>query len=65
LQATHALQVGTTQPPLRTAPGTMHIHPTRLASFPHTMLSVKRVKDNMQLAFIEKLSTNREIGTNV
>jgi len=33
--------------------------------FPHTTLSVKRVKDNMQLAFIEKLSTNREIGTSV
>jgi hypothetical protein len=33
--------------------------------FPHTMLSVKRVKDNMRLAFIEKLFTNREIGTNV
>jgi hypothetical protein len=33
--------------------------------FPHTMLSVKRVKDNMRLAFIEKLFTNREIRTNV
>ncbi len=33
--------------------------------FPHTMLNVKRVKDNMRLAFIEKLFTNREIGTNV
>jgi hypothetical protein len=33
--------------------------------FPHTMLSVKRVKDNMRLAFIEKLFTNHEIGTNV
>jgi hypothetical protein len=33
--------------------------------FPHTMLSVERVKDNMQLAFIEKLFTNYEIGTNV
>jgi len=29
------------------------------------MLSVKRVKHNMQLAFIEKLFINREIGTNV
>jgi hypothetical protein len=29
------------------------------------MLSVKRVKANMQLAFIEKLFTNHEIGTNV
>jgi hypothetical protein len=33
--------------------------------FPHTMLSVKRVKHNMQLIFIEKLFTNREIGTSV
>jgi len=29
------------------------------------MLSVKRVKDNMQLAFIERFFTNRKIGTNV
>jgi hypothetical protein len=36
-----------------------------LPGFPHTMLNVKRVKDNMRLAFIEKLFTNREIGTNV
>jgi hypothetical protein len=34
-------------------------------SFPHTMLNVKRVKDNMWLAFIEKFFTNREIGTSV
>jgi hypothetical protein len=33
--------------------------------FPHTMLNVKRVKHNMRLAFIEKLFTNREIGTSV
>jgi hypothetical protein len=33
--------------------------------FPHTMLSVERVKHNMQLAFIEKLFTNREIRTSV
>jgi hypothetical protein len=33
--------------------------------FPHTMLNVKKVKDNMHLAFIEKLFTNREIGTSV
>jgi hypothetical protein len=33
--------------------------------FPHTMLNVKRVKDNMRLAFIEKLFTNREIRTSV
>jgi hypothetical protein len=33
--------------------------------FPHTMLSVKKVKDNMQLAFIEKIFTNREIETSV
>jgi hypothetical protein len=36
-----------------------------LLAFPHTMLSVKKVKNNMQLAFIEKLFTNREIGTNM
>ncbi len=36
-----------------------------LLGFPHAMLSVKRVKDNMQLAFIEKFFTNCEIGTNV
>jgi hypothetical protein len=36
-----------------------------LLSFPHTMLSVKKVKDNMRLAFIEKLFTNCEIGTNM
>jgi hypothetical protein len=34
-------------------------------SFPHTMLNVKRVKDNMRLAFIEKLFTNRKIRTSV
>jgi hypothetical protein len=34
-------------------------------SFPHTMLNVKRVKDNMRLAFIEKLFTNRKIGTSM
>jgi hypothetical protein len=33
--------------------------------FSHTMLNVKRVKHNMLLTFIEKLFTNREIGTNV
>ncbi len=33
--------------------------------FPHTMLNVKRLKDNMRLAFNEKLFTNCEIGTNV
>ncbi len=33
--------------------------------FPHTMLNVKKVKDNMRLAFIEKLFTNREIRTSV
>jgi hypothetical protein len=32
--------------------------------FSHTMLSVKKVKDNMRLAFIEKLFTNHEIETN-
>jgi hypothetical protein len=33
--------------------------------FPHTMLSVKRVKDNMWLACIKKFFTNYEIETNV
>ncbi len=33
--------------------------------FTHIMLNVKKVKDNMRLAFIEKLFTNREIGTSV
>jgi hypothetical protein len=36
-----------------------------LPGFPHTMLSVEKVKDNMQLAFIEKLFTNRAIRINV
>jgi hypothetical protein len=36
-----------------------------LPGFPHTMLNVKRVKDNMRLAFIAKLFTNRKIGTSV
>ncbi len=36
-----------------------------LLGFPHSMLSVRRVKDNMRLAFIKKLFINREIGTNV
>jgi hypothetical protein len=56
---THALHVGTTKPinqegKAPTPPG-----------FPHTMLSVKKVKDNMRLAFIEKFFTNCKIGTNV
>jgi len=33
-----------------------------LPSFPYTMLSVKRVKDIMWLAFVEKFFTNHEIG---
>jgi hypothetical protein len=36
-----------------------------LPGFPHTMLNVKKVKHNIWLAFIEKLFTNREIGTSV
>jgi hypothetical protein len=36
-----------------------------LPGFPHTMLSVKRVKHNMRLAFIEKFFTNYKIGTSV
>jgi hypothetical protein len=34
-------------------------------SFPHTMLSVKKVKHNMRLVFIEKLFTNRKIDQHV
>jgi hypothetical protein len=33
--------------------------------FPHTMLNVEKVKDNMRLTFIEKFFTNRAIGINV
>jgi hypothetical protein len=36
-----------------------------LQGFPHTMLSVKTVKHNMRLNFIEKLFTNRKIGTSM
>jgi hypothetical protein len=36
-----------------------------LLGFPHIMLSVKKVKDNMRLAFIEKFFTNHEIRTNM
>jgi hypothetical protein len=36
-----------------------------LLGFPHTMLSVERMKDNMRLVFIEKLFTNRTIETSV
>jgi hypothetical protein len=36
-----------------------------LLGFPHTMLSVKRVKDNMRLAFIKRFFTNRTIDINV
>ncbi len=36
-----------------------------LPGFPQTMLNVKKVKHNMRLTFIEKLFTNREIGTDV
>jgi hypothetical protein len=39
--------------------------PHPLQGFPHTLLSVKRVKDNMWVVFIEKLFTNHEIMTNV
>jgi hypothetical protein len=35
------------------------------SGFPHTMLNVKRVKDNIRLTFIEKLFTNHEIGTSI
>jgi len=56
---THVIQAGTTQPinkEARTPPS---------PGFPHTMLSVKMVKDNMRLAFIEKLFSNCKIGTNM
>ncbi len=33
--------------------------------FPHTMLNVKKVKDNMRLAFIKNFFTNRKIRTNM
>ncbi len=56
---THALHAETTQPINH------EVGAPSPPSFPHTMLSVKRVKDNMWLTFIEKLFTNREIGTNV
>jgi hypothetical protein len=36
-----------------------------LPPFPHTMLNVERVKNNMWLTFIEKFFTNHEIETNV
>jgi hypothetical protein len=36
-----------------------------LPGFPHTMLNVEKVKDNMRLTFIEKLFTNHEIETKV
>jgi len=45
--------------------GTQEVGAPPLSGFPHIMLNVKNVKDNMQLTFIEKLSTNHEIGTNV
>ncbi len=45
--------------------GAQEVNAPPPSGFPHTMLSVKRVKDNMCLAFIEKLFTNHEIGTSV
>ncbi len=56
---THVLHARTTQPIKHEA----RVPPP--PSFPHTMLSVKKVKDNMRLAFIEKLFTNREIRTSM
>jgi hypothetical protein len=38
---------------------------TGLPGFPHTILSVKRMKHNMRLVFIEKLFTNRKIRINM
>jgi hypothetical protein len=43
----------------------MHHWGFTFSSFPHTMLSVERVKHNMQLTFIEKLYINYVIETNV
>jgi hypothetical protein len=34
-------------------------------SFPHTVLNVKKVKDNMLMVFIEKFFNNRKIRTSV
>jgi hypothetical protein len=45
--------------------GTQEVGAPPPSGFPHTMLSVKKVKDNMRLAFIEKLFTNYKIGTSV
>ncbi len=45
--------------------GTQEVGAPPPSGFPHIMLSVKRVKDNMRLTFIEKLFTNHEIETNV
>jgi hypothetical protein len=53
---THAFQAWTIQPINQEAGAPPP------PSFPHTMLSVKRVKDNMQLAFIKKFFTNHKIG---
>jgi hypothetical protein len=49
--ATHAFHAGTTQPI------NQEVGAPSLPGFPHTMLSVKRVKIYMRLAFIEKLFT--------
>ncbi len=56
---THALHARTIQPI------NQEVGAPPPPGFPHTMLNVKRVKGNMQLAFIEKLFTNCEIGTSV
>jgi hypothetical protein len=56
---THAFHLGTTKPINQEAGAPPP------PSFPHTILSVKKVKDNMWLAFIEKLFTNHEIRTSV
>jgi hypothetical protein len=56
---THVLHAGNTQPI------NQEVGAPPLPGFPHTMLNVKRVKDNMRLAFIGKFFTNHEIGTSV
>ncbi len=45
--------------------GAQKVEAPPLSGFPHTMLNVKRAKDNMRLTFIKKLFTNHEIKTNV
>ncbi len=45
--------------------GAQEVGAPLFSGFPHTMLSVKKVKDNMRLVFIEKFFLNYEIEINV